>query len=56
VALEVERKPIITPPEMTPEGISRQTIDFARDDGRSDTEAIPVLDEAYFKKFRASSE
>ncbi len=56
VALEVERKPIITPPVMSPQGIARQTIDFARDEGRSDTEAIPVLDEAYFKKFRASSE
>ena len=55
VALEVERKPIIAPPVMSPQGITRQTIDFARDDGRSDTEAIPVLDEAYFKKFRASS-
>ena len=56
VALEVERKPIIAPPVMSPQGITRQTIDFARDEGGSDTEAIPVLDEAYFKKFRASSE
>ena len=57
VALEVERKPIIiAPPVMSPRGVARQTIDFARDDGRSDTEAIPVLNDEYFKKLRASSE
>lgn len=56
VALEVERKPIIAPPVMSPQGISRQTIDFARDDGRSDTEAIPIIDEAYYDKVRASNE
>jgi hypothetical protein len=56
VALEVERKPIIAPPVMSPQGISRQTVDLTRDDGRSDTEAIPIIDEAYYEKVRASNE
>ena len=60
VALEVERpnarQPIIAPPEVSPQGITRRTIDFARDDGRSDTEAIPIIDEAYYDKVRASNE
>ena len=39
----------------------RQTVDLTRDDGlrddgRSDTEAIPVIDEAYVASRRASNE
>ena len=66
-----ERPPIIAPPEfdshdsapadMRPPARTRQTVDLSRDDGRrddgrSDTEAIPVIDEAYVASRRASNE
>ena len=66
-----ERQRIIAPPEfdshesspadMRPPARMRQTVDLTRDDslrddGRSDTEAIPVIDEAYVASRRASNE
>jgi len=66
-----ERPPIIAPPEfdshdsapadVRPPARRRQTVDLSRDDGmrddgRSDTEAIPVIDEAYVASRRASNE
>jgi hypothetical protein len=66
-----ERTRIIAPPELDdlesspadvrPPARARQTVDLtrddtARDDGRSDTEAIPVIDEAYVASRRASNE
>ena len=60
VALEVdrprERQRIIAPPEMDDRANSRHTIDLVRDGSRSDTEAIPVIDEAYTASRRASNE
>ena len=66
-----ERPPSIAPPEFDshdsapadsrPPARRRHTVDLTRDDGlrddgRSDTEAIPVIDEAYVASRRASNE
>ena len=51
-----ERQRIIAPPEMDDRANSRHTIDLVRDGSRSDTEAIPVIDEAYVASRRASNE
>ncbi len=60
VAIEVERprerQRIIAPPEMDDRANPRHTIDLVREGNRSDTEAIPVIDEEYIASRRASNE